>query len=155
MSRVFEGNITGKGRKFGIVVSRFNEFVSLRLLEGTMDCLRRHGASDEDISVAWVPGAFDIPAVAKRMGDSGSYDAVICLGVVIRGATPHFDYVASEVAKGVAQVASDTGVPAVFGVVTADSLEQAIERAGSKSGNRGWDAAQAAMELADLYASME
>ncbi|HYW68727.1 MAG TPA: 6,7-dimethyl-8-ribityllumazine synthase [bacterium] len=155
MSRVFEGNITGKGRKFGIVVSRFNEFVSLRLLEGTMDCLRRHGASDKDISVAWVPGAFDIPAVAKRMGDSGSYDAVICLGVVIRGATPHFDYVASEVAKGVAQVASDTGVPAVFGVVTADSLEQAIERAGSKSGNRGWDAAQAAMELADLYASME
>ena len=155
MSRVFEGNITGKGRKFGIVVSRFNEFVSLRLLEGTMDCLRRHGASDKDISVAWVPGAFDIPAVAKRMGDSGSYDAVICLGVVIRGATPHFDYVASEVAKGVAQVASDTGVPAVFGVVTADSLEQAIERAGSKSGNRGWDAAQAAMELADLYATME
>ena len=155
MSRVFEGNITGKGRKFGIVVSRFNEFVSLRLLEGTMDCLRRHGASDKDISVAWVPGAFDIPAVAKRMGDSGSYDAVVCLGVVIRGATPHFDYVASEVAKGVAQVASDTGVPAVFGVVTADSLEQAIERAGSKSGNRGWDAAQAAMELADLYASME
>ena len=155
MSRVFEGNITGKGRKFGIVVSRFNEFVSLRLLEGTMDCLRRHGASDEDISVAWVPGAFDIPAVAKRMGDSGSYDAVICLGVVIRGATPHFDYVASEVAKGVAQVASDTGVPAVFGVVTADSLEQAIERAGSKSGNRGWDAAQAAMELADLYATLE
>jgi 6,7-dimethyl-8-ribityllumazine synthase len=155
MSRVFEGNITGKGRKFGIVVSRFNEFVSLRLLEGTMDCLRRHGASDDDISVAWVPGAFDIPAVAKRMGDSGSYDAVVCLGVVIRGATPHFDYVASEVAKGVAQVASETGVPTVFGVVTADSLEQAIERAGSKSGNRGWDAAQAAMELADLYATME
>ena len=155
MSVVYEGSIQGEGRKFGIVVSRFNDFVSLRLLEGAMDCLRRHGASDKDISVAWVPGAFDIPAVAKRMGDSGSYDAVICLGVVIRGATPHFDYVASEVAKGVAQVASDTGVPAVFGVVTADSLEQAIERAGSKSGNRGWDAAQAAMELADLYASME
>jgi 6,7-dimethyl-8-ribityllumazine synthase len=155
MSRVFEGNITGKGRRFGIVVSRFNEFVSLRLLEGTMDCLRRHGVADDDISVAWVPGAFDIPAVAKRMGDAGTYDAVVCLGVVIRGATPHFEYVSSEVAKGVAHVAIETGVPAVFGVVTADSLEQAIERAGSKSGNRGWDAAQAAMELADLYATME
>jgi 6,7-dimethyl-8-ribityllumazine synthase len=137
MSKVYEGNITGAGRKFAIVISRFNEFVSVRLLEGAMDCL------------------FDIPAVAKRMGDSGSYDAVVCLGVVIRGATPHFDYVASEVAKGVANVAADTGVPAVFGVVTADSLEQAIERAGSKSGNRGWDAAQSAMELADLYASMK
>ncbi len=155
MSKVYEGNITGAGRKFAIVISRFNEFVSLRLLEGAMDCLRRHGTADDDISVAWVPGAFDIPAVAKRMGDSGSYDAVVCLGVVIRGATPHFDYVASEVAKGVANVAANTGVPAVFGVVTADSLEQAIERAGSKSGNRGWDAAQSAMELADLYASMK
>lgn len=155
MSTVYEGNITGKGRKFAVVVSRFNEFVSLRLLEGTMDCLRRHGTADEDVSIAWVPGAFDIPAVAKRMGDAGTYDAVICLGVVIRGATPHFDYVASEVAKGVAHVAAETGVPAVFGVVTADSLEQAMERAGSKSGNRGWDAAQSAMELADLYAAME
>ncbi|MEA3409031.1 MAG: 6,7-dimethyl-8-ribityllumazine synthase [Candidatus Eisenbacteria bacterium] len=155
MSKVYEGNITGEGRSFGIVVSRFNEFVSLRLLEGAMDCLRRHGAADEDITVAWVPGAFDIPAVAKRMGDAGTYDAVVCLGVVIRGATPHFDYVASEVAKGVANVAAATGIPAVFGVVTADSLEQAIERAGSKSGNRGWDAAQSAMELADLYASLK
>jgi 6,7-dimethyl-8-ribityllumazine synthase len=155
MSKVYEGKITGAGKKFGIVVSRFNEFVSGRLLEGAMDCLRRHGTADEDIAIAWVPGAFDIPAVAKRMGDAGLYDAVVCLGVVIRGATPHFDYVASEVAKGVARVAADTGVPAVFGVVTADSLEQAIERAGSKSGNRGWDAAQAAMELADLYAAMK
>jgi 6,7-dimethyl-8-ribityllumazine synthase len=155
MSKVYEGNITGKGRKFAIVVSRFNEFVSLRLLEGAMDCLRRHGADDDDISVAWVPGAFDIPAIAKRMGDSGSYDAVICLGVVIRGATPHFEYVSSEVAKGVAHVAAETGVPAVFGVVTADSLEQAMERAGLKNGNRGWDAAPAAMELADLYSALE
>ena len=155
MSKTYEGKIVGAGRRFGIVVSRFNEFVSLRLLEGAMDCLRRHGAADDDIEIAWVPGAFDIPAVAKRMGDAGTYDAVVCLGVVIRGATPHFDFVASEVAKGVANVAADTGVPAVFGVVTADSLEQAIERAGSKSGNRGWDAAQAAMELADLYAAMK
>lgn len=154
MSRVFEGKISGAGRKFAIVVSRFNEFVSLRLLEGAMDCLRRHGTHDEDITIVWVPGAFDIPAAAKRVGDTGSYDAVVCLGAVIRGATPHFDYVASEVAKGVAHVSMETGVPAVFGVVTADSLEQAIERAGSKGGNRGWDAAQSAMELADLYAAM-
>ncbi len=154
MSKVYEGRITGEGRKFGIVVSRFNEFISLRLLEGAMDCLRRHGTNDDDITVVWVPGAFDIPAVAKRMGDAGSVDAVLCLGAVIRGATPHFDYVASEVAKGVAHAAVHTGVPAVFGVVTADSLEQAIERAGAKAGNRGWDAAQAAMELADLYAKM-
>ena len=154
MSKVYEGSITGKGRKFGLVVSRFNEFVSLRLLEGAMDCLRRHGTSDDDIEVAWVPGAFDIPAVAKRMGDSGRFDAVVCLGAVIRGATPHFDYVAAEVSKGVAHVSMTTGVPATFGVVTADSLEQAIERAGSKSGNRGWDAAQSAMELADLYTAI-
>ncbi len=137
MSTVYEGNITGKGRKFAVVVSRFNEFVSLRLLEGAMDCLRRHGTDDDDITIAWVPGAFDIPAVAKRMGDAGSYDAVICLGVVIRGATPHFDYVASEVAKGVAHVAAETGVPAVFGVVTADSLEQAMERAGLEERKQG------------------
>jgi 6,7-dimethyl-8-ribityllumazine synthase len=155
MSRVYEGSISGAGKKFGIVVSRFNEFISLRLLEGAMDCLRRHGAADDDISIAWVPGAFDVPAVAKRMGDSGRYDALVCLGAVIRGATPHFDYVASEVAKGVAQVSVSTGVPTVFGVVTADSLEQAIERAGSKAGNRGWDAAESAMELAGLYAALE
>ena len=154
MSVVYEGNLSGEGRKFGIVISRFNEFVSLRLLEGAMDCLRRHGASDADITIAWVPGAFDIPAVAKRMGDSGGFDAVLCLGAVIRGATPHFDYVASEVAKGVANVGLATGVPTVFGVVTADNIEQAVERAGAKAGNRGWDAARAAMELADLYAKL-
>jgi 6,7-dimethyl-8-ribityllumazine synthase len=155
MSNVYEGTISGAGRKFAIVVARFNDFISLRLLEGAMDCFRRHGTADEDISIAWVPGAFDVPAVAKRMGDSGRFDAVVCLGAVIRGATPHFDYVASEVAKGVAQVSMSTGVPTVFGVVTADSLEQAIERAGTKAGNRGWDAAQSAMELASLYAEME
>lgn len=154
MSRVLEGSISGEGRKFGIVVSRFNEFVSLRLLEGAMDCLRRHGTDDDDITIAWVPGAFDIPPVAKRMGDAGKYDAVLCLGAVVRGATPHFDYVSGEVAKGVAAAAMQTGVPTVFGVVTADTLEQAIERAGAKAGNKGWDAAQAAMELADLYAGM-
>ena len=155
MSKVYDGNITGAGRKFAVVVSRFNEFVSLRLLEGAMDCLRRHGTADDDISVAWVPGAFDIPAVAKRMGDSGSYDAVVCLGVVIRGATriPAVGFCCGP--EGVAHVAAETGIPAVFGVVTADSLEQAIERAGSKSGNRGWDAAQSAMELADLYTLMK
>jgi 6,7-dimethyl-8-ribityllumazine synthase len=155
MSKVYEGNLTGKGRKFGIVISRFNEFVSARLLEGAMDCLRRHGTKDDDITVAWVPGAFDIPAVAKRMGGSGKVDAVLCLGTVIRGATPHFDYVAAEAAKGIAHAGMDTGVPTVFGIVTADNLEQAIERAGSKAGNRGWDAARSAMELADLYDQMD
>ncbi len=154
MSKVYEGHITGEGRKIGIVVSRFNEFISGRLLEGAMDCLRRHGVDDDEIAIAWVPGAFDIPAVAKRMGDSGAYDAVLCLGAVIRGATPHFDYVAAEVAKGVAQAGMQSGIPTVFGVITADSLEQAIERAGSKAGNRGYDAALAALELADLYARM-
>jgi 6,7-dimethyl-8-ribityllumazine synthase len=154
MSVVYEGNLSGEGKRFGIVISRFNEFVSLRLLEGAMDCLRRHGTSDSDITIAWVPGAFDIPAVAKRMSDSGGFDAVLCLGAVIRGATPHFDYVAAEVAKGVANVGLATGVPTVFGVVTADNIEQAVERAGAKAGNRGWDAARAAMELADLYSKM-
>lgn len=151
MSRVYEGNLTGKGRKFAIVVARFNEFVSARLLEGAMDCLRRHGTKDDDITIVWVPGAFDVPAVAKRMAGSGKVDAVLCLGAVIRGATPHFDYVAAEAAKGIAHAGQETGVPVVFGIVTADSLEQAIERAGSKAGNRGWDAARSALELADLY----
>ena len=154
MSKVYEGHITGEGRSFGIVVSRFNEFITLKLLEGAMDCLRRHGVDDSDISIVWVPGAFDVPLLAKRMGDSGSYDAVLCLGAVIRGGTPHFDYVAAEVAKGVAHAGMETGVPTVFGVLTSDSIEQAIERAGTKAGNRGWDAAMAAMELADLYARM-
>ncbi len=155
MSKVYEGHITGEGRSFGIVVSRFNEFISLKLLEGAMDCLRRHGVDDSDITIVWVPGAFDVPLLAKRMGGSGSYDAVLCLGAVIRGGTPHFDYVAAEVAKGVAHAGMETGVPTVFGVLTSDSIEQAIERAGTKAGNRGWDAAMAGMELADLYARME
>jgi 6,7-dimethyl-8-ribityllumazine synthase len=150
MSKVFEGNITGQGRRFAIVVSRFNEFVSLRLLEGAMDCFRRHGTKDDDITVVWVPGAFDIPPIAKKVGDAGNVDGVVCLGAVIRGDTPHFDYVSAEVAKGIAHAGMETGVPTVFGIVTADNLEQAIERAGAKAGNRGWDAAQSAMELADL-----
>jgi 6,7-dimethyl-8-ribityllumazine synthase len=150
MSKVFEGSIVGQGRRFAIVVSRFNEFVSLRLLEGAMDCFRRHGAKDDDITVVWVPGAFDIPAIAKKVGDAGNVDGVVCLGAVIRGDTPHFDYVSAEVAKGIAHAGMETGVPTVFGIVTADNLEQAIERAGAKAGNRGWDAAQSAMELADL-----
>lgn len=154
MSRVFEGRLIGQGRRFGIVVSRFNEFVSLRLLEGAMDCLRRHGAGDDDITVVWVPGAFDVPVLAKRMGDSKTYDAIVCLGTVIRGETPHFEFVAAEAAKGVAHAAMETGVPTVFGIVTADNLEQAIDRAGAKAGNRGWDAAQSALELADLYSRM-
>jgi len=154
MSRVFEGRLIGQGRRFGIVVSRFNEFVSLRLLEGAMDCLRRHGAGDDDITVVWVPGAFDVPVLAKRMGDSKTYDAIVCLGTVIRGETPHFEFVAAEAAKGVAHAAMQTGVPTVFGIVTADNLEQAIDRAGAKAGNRGWDAAQSALELADLYFRM-
>jgi len=154
MSKVFEGKLSGEGRRFGIVVSRFNEFISLRLLEGAMDCLRRHGAKDEDITVVWVPGAFDVPVLAKRMGDSRAFDAILCLGAVIRGDTPHFDFVASEAAKGVAYAGMHTGVPTVFGIVTADTLEQAIERAGAKAGNKGWDSAESAMELADLYARM-
>ena len=154
MSRVFEGRLVGQGRRFGIVVSRFNEFVSLRLLEGAMDCLRRHGAGDDDITVVWVPGAFDVPVLAKRMGDSKTYDAIVCLGTVIRGETPHFEFVAAEAAKGVAHAAMQTGVPTVFGIVTADTLEQAIDRAGAKAGNKGWDAAQSALELADLYSRM-
>jgi 6,7-dimethyl-8-ribityllumazine synthase len=155
MSKVLEGNLNGEGLKFAVVIARFNEFVSLRLLEGAMDCLRRHGVADGDITVAWVPGAFDVPPVAKRMGDSGKFDAVVCLGAVIRGATPHFDFVAAEAAKGVAQVAMQSAVPTTFGIVTADNIEQAIERAGSKSGNRGWDAARSALELADLYSNLE
>jgi 6,7-dimethyl-8-ribityllumazine synthase len=155
MSKVYEGSFKGDGLRVGIVIARFNEFVSLRLLEGAMDCFRRHGVDDDAITIAWVPGAFDIPAVAKKMGDSGKFDAVVCLGAVIRGATAHFDFVAAEAAKGVAHVGMETGVPTVFGVVTSDNLEQAIERAGSKSGNRGWDAARAALELADLYSKLD
>jgi len=151
---VFEGNLIGSGLKVGIVVSRFNELLSSRLLGGATDALGRHGVAEEDVDVAWVPGAFEIPMVAQKMAKSGTYDAIVALGVVIRGATPHFEYVASEVSKGIAKVSMDSGVPVSFGVVTADSIEQAVERAGTKHGNKGWDAASAAIEMANLLRQM-
>ena len=147
---VFEGDLIGSGLKIGVVVSRFNEMLSTRLLGGAQDALNRHGVSDKDVDVAWVPGAFEIPLLAQRMASSGKYDAVIALGVIIRGGTPHFEYVASEVSKGVAHASLSTNVPVMFGVVTADSIEQAVERAGTKQGNKGWDAAVAAIEMANL-----
>jgi 6,7-dimethyl-8-ribityllumazine synthase len=148
--KVYQGELLGQGLRIGIVVSRFNEFISSKLLGGALDALSRHGVDGEDITVAWVPGGFEIPVIALQMARSGRYDAVICLGAIIRGATPHFEYVAAEVAKGIARVGLDTGVPTIFGVVTADNLEQAIERAGTKMGNKGFDAAQAAIEMANL-----
>lgn len=148
--RVIEGHLSGAGLKFAIVISRFNHFITGRLLDGAEDALKRHGVSDEDITAVWAPGAFEIPLIAKKLAQSGEYNGVICLGAVIRGSTPHFDYVAAEVSKGVAAVGLETGVPVIFGVITTDNIEQAIERAGTKSGNKGWDAALAALEMADL-----
>jgi 6,7-dimethyl-8-ribityllumazine synthase len=146
--RYIEGELKAEGLKFGIVVGRFNDFITSKLLEGAVDSLVRHGASEADIDVMRVPGSFEIPLAAKRLAQKGGYDAIICLGAVIRGATPHFDYVASEVSKGIASVSLETGVPIAFGVITADTIEQAVERAGTKSGNKGWDAALTAMEMA-------
>ncbi len=151
MVKVYEGNLIGEGLKIGIVVSRFNEFISSKLLSGALDGLLRHGVEERDVEVAWTPGAFEIPLTAKKMARSGRYDAVLCLGAVIRGSTPHFEYVSSEVAKGVAKVGLDTGVPVIFGVLTTDNIEQAIERAGTKSGNKGFDAAITAIETANLF----
>ena len=153
--RVLEGMLRGEGRRMGIVVSRFNDFITGRLLDGALDCLRRHGVQDEDITVTWVPGAFEIPMTAKQLAASGQFDAVICLGAVIRGSTPHFDYVCAEVSKGTAAVGMETGVPTIFGVVTTDSIEQAVERAGTKAGNKGWEAALSAVEMADLQTSLK
>lgn len=150
MVRTMEGKLLGEGLRFAIIVSRFNEFITGKLLTGALDALERHGVREEDISVAWVPGAFEIPLVAGKLAKKGGFDAVICLGAVIRGATPHFEYVAAEVSKGIAQVGLQTSVPTIYGVVTADTMEQAIERAGSKAGNRGWDAAVTALEMANL-----
>jgi len=150
MVKVIKVDLIGKGKKFGIAVSRFNEFISNKLLEGALDSLSRHGVDEKNIAVAWVPGSFEIPVVAKAMATSKKYDAIICLGAVIRGATPHFDYIASEVAKGVAKVALDSDVPCAFGIITAETLEQAIERAGTKDGNKGRDAALSAIEMANL-----
>jgi len=150
----FEGNLIGTGLKVGIVVARFNELLSSRLLSGAMDALVRHDVDKDAIDVAWVPGAFEIPLVAKRMADSGQYDAVIALGVVIRGGTPHFEYVSAEVSKGIAKVGLDAAMPVIFGIITADSIEQAVERAGTKQGNKGWEAANAAIEMASLLRTM-
>ncbi len=154
MAKTFEGRLLAEGLKFGIVVSRFNEFITGRLLEGARDALVRHGADDANISVAWVPGTFEIPIVAQKMAQSGRYDAVICLGALIRGATPHFDYLAAEVTKGIAQIGLQSGVPCVYGVITTDSIEQAIERAGTKAGNKGFDAAETAIEMANVLRSI-
>ena len=148
--KTFEGKLIAREYRFAIIISRFNEFISGHLLSGALDCLKRHEAKDDLIDIIWVPGSFEIPLAAKRAAQSKRYDAVICLGAVIRGATPHFEYVASEVAKGVAHVGLETGIPVIFGVITSDTLEQAIERAGSKAGNKGWQAAASAIEMADL-----
>jgi 6,7-dimethyl-8-ribityllumazine synthase len=148
--KIIEGKLDAKGLKFGIIVSRFNEFISSKLLGGAMDALNRHGADEKAIEVVWSPGSFEIPLLAKKMAVSAKYDAVICLGAVIRGATPHFDYVAAEVSKGIANTMLETQVPVIYGVLTTDSIEQAIERAGTKSGNKGFDAAMAAIEMSNL-----
>ncbi|MDX9974555.1 MAG: 6,7-dimethyl-8-ribityllumazine synthase [FCB group bacterium] len=150
MARVVEGNLISTGKRYGIAVSRFNEFISSKLLAGAIDALQRHGVQENEITVAWVPGAFELPIVVKRMAESGNYDAVIAVGAVIRGSTPHFDYVAAEVSKGVAHVSLGSGVPVLFGVLTTDTIEQAIERAGTKAGNKGVDAAVAAIEMVNL-----
>jgi len=155
MHKVIEGNLLAKGKSFGLVASRFNDFMTKELVNGCIDTLIRHGADDKEITVAWVPGAFELPLAAQKMAKSKSYDAVICLGTVIRGATPHFDYIASEAAKGVAKVSLDSGVPVVFGIITADSIEQAVERAGSKDGNKGRDAAVSAIEMANLLGELK
>ena len=154
MSKVIEGQLIGKGKKFGIVVSRFNDFITEKLLSGALDALTRTGTKDNDIDVFKVPGAFEIPLAAKKLASLQRYDALICLGAVIRGATPHFDYVSAEVSKGVAQVSLDAEIPVIFGVVTTDTIEQAIERAGVKSGNKGWSAAMSAVEMASLMDGM-
>ncbi|MCI0481715.1 MAG: 6,7-dimethyl-8-ribityllumazine synthase [Candidatus Dadabacteria bacterium] len=154
MVNVMKSDLIAKGRKFAIVISRFNEFISAKLLEGCIDTLVRHGAQESAIDVVWVPGAFEIPLIAQKMAKAKKHDAVICLGTVIRGATPHFEFVASEAAKGVAKAAMDTNVPCIFGVITTDNIEQAIERAGTKDGNKGRDAALSAIEMANLYAKV-
>ncbi len=151
MPRTVEGKIVAKGMRFGIVASRFNDFICGRLIDGAIDALNRSGAEDKNIDIVKVPGAFEIPLAAKKLAKSGKYDAVICLGAVIRGATPHFEYISAEVSKGIALVGLETEIPVVFGVITTDTIEQAIERAGSKSGNKGWDAALSAIEMVDLF----
>ena len=155
MKKHFEGVLLGKGLKFGLVVSRFNEFITEKLLEGAQDALLRHGVNQEDIEIAWVPGSFEIPLIAQKLAQTKRYDAVICLGAVVRGGTPHFEYIAAEVSKGIANVGLETGLPVIYGVITADTLEQAIERAGTKQGNEGSKAAVTAIEMANLLNSIE
>ncbi|MFB0559314.1 MAG: 6,7-dimethyl-8-ribityllumazine synthase [Dehalococcoidales bacterium] len=154
MNKQFEGMLLGKGLKFGVVVSRFNDFLTKKLLEGAQDALLRHGVSQEDIEVAWVPGAFEIPLIAKKLAQSKRYNAVICLGVVVRGETPHFEYIAAQLSRDISRVGLDTGLPVIYGIITADTLEQAIERAGTKQGNKGFQAAASAIEMASLLSSM-
>lgn len=154
MAKVIEGNLIAKGKKFGIIAARFNDFITKELVSGCSDTLLRHGAVENDLTLVWVPGTFEIPSVAQRMAKSKSYDAIICLGTVIRGATPHFEYIASEVSKGIANVSLQTGQPVIFGVITADTIEQAIERAGTKDGNKGRDAALTAIEMANLLENL-
>lgn len=151
---VLEGNYCGNGLRIALVASRFNEFITSKLISGAEDCLKRHGVADEDITLAWVPGAFEIPLMAKKMAMNGSYDAIICLGAVIRGATYHYEMVCNEAAKGIAQVSLNTGIPVLFGVITTDTIEQAIERAGTKAGNKGYDCAMSALELANAFKSI-
>lgn len=151
MAKVYEGKLVGEGINVGIVVGRFNEFISSKLLDGAMDSLKRHGVNEENINIAWVPGSYEIPLTAQKMANSGKYDGVICLGAVIRGETPHFDYVSAEVAKGVAKVGLDTEKPVIFGVLTTDTIEQAIERAGTKAGNKGFEAATSLIEMVNLF----
>lgn len=155
MAKIIEGNLIVKGKTFGIAASRFNEFMTKELVSGCCDTLARHGASETDITVAWVPGAFELPLIAQKMVKSGKFDAVICLGTVIRGSTPHFDYIASEAAKGVAKVGLDSGLPVIFGVITADTIEQAVERSGSKDGNKGKDAALSAIEMVNVLGQIK
>ena len=154
MTKIIEGKLTAKGKKFGVVISRFNDLISSQLLLGAQDCLIRHECKQDDITVAWVPGSFEIPLVAKKMANSKNYDAVICLGAVIRGGTPHFDYISAEVSKGVAQVGLEAGLPVIFGIITADTIEQALERAGTKAGNKGWDGALSAIEMVNLLGKL-
>jgi 6,7-dimethyl-8-ribityllumazine synthase len=154
VSKSYEGSLVAEGLRFGIVASRFNDLIVRRLLSGALDALARHGAKEEQVETAWVPGSFEVPLVAQRLAESGRYDAVICLAAIIRGATPHFEYVASEAAKGIAQVSQRTGIPVIYGVVTADTIEQAVERAGTKAGNRGADAARSAIEMANLMRAL-
>jgi len=154
MSKHFEGKLLGEGLRFGLVISRFNEFINKKLLEGAQDALLRHGVREEDIDIAWTPGSFEIPLIAKKLAQTKKYDAIICLATIVRGGTPHFQYISAEVTKGVAHVGLETGLPVIYGVITADTLEQAIERAGTKAGNRGFSAAMSAIEMANLIKSV-